>query len=594
MGKKFCNFATIVFLFVVLSFSVTAFAAYSDISLYIERPAAEAGNRFYSGGKYEPKVGSLLGMFAEGDEAVHNPWTGSPFYFDGVPELTGKKHAMYMIYLHYGVHDFNHYLSHYNKAKGTGVGMQISLEPISGLESVVDGDYLRTFARQAKDTGLPIILRFANEMNDGSNPWGNKDPELYKEKFRLVAKIMREEAPNVAMCWSPNDWPFDNSSDKYYPGDEYVDWVGVSSYPPYTSNTKSKHNTKFTDRIKHIYDKYAARKPILLSEGAPIQNIEFEEEPSVTYVAAKEVKEFYDEIARKYPKIKAVFYWSNEEDYGAKRKCKLSTNPTVLAAYKKAIESPYFLKEVDRLDSTIYFADVSNTVVQPEMQKLSAFVALNGRLDIGKVAYKINGQYVGEKTGSPYEISVDFKAYEGQTVKILADVYSENGSYISSKTITAKVGGNLPVPTPKVVTTSTGIKIVPSNHNITLNGEKVEIPCYNINGNNFFKLRDLGVVMNQSNSKFDVGYDEIMKKITLQKGNSYSGVNRVTAKVELKNNPNVQVSPQSLIISNKEISGISAYLVDGNNYFKLADLAKHLNFTVNWNGQSNTIELEVI
>jgi hypothetical protein len=69
------------------------------------------------------------------------------------------------------------------------------------------------------------------------------------------------------------------------------------------------------------------------------------------------------------------------------------------------------------------------------------------------VAYKINGQYVGEKTGSPYEISVDFKAYEGQTVKILADVYSENGSYISSKTITAKVGGNLPAPTPKVVTT---------------------------------------------------------------------------------------------------------------------------------------------
>jgi beta-mannanase len=37
------------------------------------------------------------------------------------------------------------------------------------------------------------------------------------------------------MAWSPNDWLFGDSSDKYYPGDEYVDWVGVSSYPPYTS-----------------------------------------------------------------------------------------------------------------------------------------------------------------------------------------------------------------------------------------------------------------------------------------------------------------------------------------------------------------------
>lgn len=179
------------------------------------------------------------------------------------------------------------------------------------------------------------------------------------------------------------------------------------------------------------------------------------------------------------------------------------------------------------------------------MQKLSAFVALNGRLDVGKVTYKINGQYVGEKSGSPYEISVDFKPYAGQTVNIIADVYSEDGTFISSKTISAKVGGNSS--TPVIVEENATIKIVPSSHNITLNGYKVEMPCYNINGNNFFKLRDLGVVMSSTNAKFEVGFDGSLNKIVLQKGN---------------------------------------------NYFKLADLAKELDFNVNWNDQTNTIEIE--
>lgn len=556
MKKKIFT-ATILFVFLLTSVFVpfTALAAYTDVSFYVERPASEAGSKFYSGAKYEPVLGTYLGMFAEGDEAVHNPWTGDPFYFDGVPKLTGKKHAMYMIYLHYGVHDFNHYMSHYKKAMETGTGMQISLEPNTGLEAVVDGEYLRTFAKQAKATGLPIILRFANEMNDGSNAWGNQDPALYIEKFRLVSRIMKEEAPNVAMCWSPNDWPFNDSSDKYYPGDEYVDWVGISSYPPYNSNTQSKHSKKFSDRIKHIYDKYANRKPIMLSEGAPIQNIEFEDTASVTYVAAKEVKEFYDEIARKYPKIKAVFYWSNEEDYGAKRKCKLSTNPTVLAAYKNAISSPYFLEEMSQKTSPIYYADIKDNIIAPEPQKLSAFVALNGRLDVGKLVYKINGQYVGEKTGSPYEINVDFKAYEGQNIKVSADIYSEEGKLITSKDISAKVGGNLPVaPAPTTPANNDSnnnkdIKIQPSNHKITLNDQAVEIPSYNINGNNFFKLRDLAVVLSQTQAKFDLGYDADLNKIILDKGSDYSGDNKITGKSELKNAPQVQQSPQSLLIS---------------------------------------------
>lgn len=563
----------------MLGAASSALASGTDIRVYMERPSAEAGNKLYRGAKYEPVVGSYLAMFAEGDEAVHNAWTGNPFYFDGVPALTGRAHALYMVYIPYGKMEFNHYASHYKKAQETSTGMQICLEPLDGLESVKDGEYLRKFARQARDSGIPVFLRFANEMNDGSNPWGNKDPNLYKEKFRLVAKIMHEEAPNVVMCWAPNDWP-KNSSDKYYPGDDAVDWVGISAYPPYVSNTKSKHSMKFTDRTKEIYDKYSSRKPVFLSEGAPIQNIEFQDSTSVSYVAAKETKEFYDEVARRYPGIKAVFYWNNDETHGAKRQCKLSDNPTVLSAYKQAISSPFFLSAVGQ-KSPVYFADVQWNAVSPEKQKLSAFMAIDGRLDIGRVAYKINGRYVGEKTGSPYEISYDFSQFAGQSVEIQADIYTTSNAYVTSKKIAAKVQ--------KEPNLSSGIKATPSVHAVTLNGKTVKILGYSINGHNYYMLRDVADALKNTGAKFDVGYDQKKNEVVIERGVSYSGGN--DSKGSLEDNPRVSKSTQSVSIDGSKTDKLDAYLVNQNNYFKLVDLGKTLGFNVEWDGENKTVRI---
>lgn len=575
MQKSFKALSFVLLCFIILTIGNSTSEASTDIRVYLERPASEAGNRFYNGAKYEPTIGSYLGMFAEGDEAVHNAWTGDPFYFDGVPDLTGKQHALYMVYLKYGETDFNHYLSHYNKSKETNAGMQICLQPMDGLESVVDGDYLHKFARQAKESGIPIFLRFANEMNDSSNPWGNKNPNLYKEKFKLVADIMHKEAPNVVMCWAPNDWPF-NSSDKYYPGDDAVDWVGISCYPPYTSNTKSKHSMKFTDKMKEIYDKYADRKPIFLSEGAPIQNIEFQSDPSVTPVAAKEIKELYDETARRYPNIKALFYWNNDETHGAKRLCKLSNNLVALDAYKRAIDSPFFLSSVGQ-NSPIYYADTSGSLIAPEKQKLSAFVAIDGRLDIGKVVYKINGKYIGETVGSPYEINYDFSNLVGKNVVIQTDIYTVSNAYVTTKSITAKVGEK------------SSVSASPSKHDITLNDNPVEIRGYGIEGYNYYKLRDLSHVLKDTNAKFDVEYDQSSNKVEISRRKKYLG--DYSSNV-LNSFPKVNLSSQSISIDGQDVSSVNAYLIDDNNYFKLADLGKKLGFRVEWDEISRTVMIK--
>ena len=58
--------------------------------------------------------------------------------------------------------------------------------------------YLHEFARAARDSKTPIFLRYASEMNGEWVPY-HGDPKAYIEKFRLVARVMHAEAPNVAM-----------------------------------------------------------------------------------------------------------------------------------------------------------------------------------------------------------------------------------------------------------------------------------------------------------------------------------------------------------------------------------------------------------
>ena len=46
-----------------------------------------------------------------------------------------------------------------------------------------------------------------------------------------------------------------------------------------------------------------------------------------------------------------------------------------------------------------------------------------------------------------------------------------------------------------------------ANQKMTLDGKEVEAPFYNINGSNYIKLRDFAVILNETENKFNVSYD---------------------------------------------------------------------------------------
>ncbi len=134
----------------------------------------------------------------------------------------------------------------------------ITLEPHDGLASVTPeaAQELATLIDAYWDeNGVPSIIRFAHEMNGSWYPWAQQ-PAAYVSAYRTVADAVHRLAPASAMAWAPNEgagYPFiggvyastdaslDTNGDgditnrddpyaPYWPGDDAVDWVGMSIY----------------------------------------------------------------------------------------------------------------------------------------------------------------------------------------------------------------------------------------------------------------------------------------------------------------------------------------------------------------------------
>jgi beta-mannanase len=112
-------------------------------------------------------------------------------------------------------------------------------QPEFALRRLLAGDYdelIRNWAASARDWRRPLLLRFAPEMNGDWNSWspglnGNTARE-YVAVWRHVHDLFASVgARNVEWVWSPNV-AFSGSTPirDVYPGDAYVDWVGVDGY----------------------------------------------------------------------------------------------------------------------------------------------------------------------------------------------------------------------------------------------------------------------------------------------------------------------------------------------------------------------------
>lgn len=388
---------------------------YSDV--YVERNAS-GNTKNFTNAKLEPKVGCYLGALAPHEQTLYGAT-----YFREFPALVGKDLAGYLIYMNYG-DNIETFRTHFQEAKNNDCSIELALEPNSGLDMVQDDETLRTFARKLNEFDAPVFLRFANEMNDTGNAWHLEGPEKYKEKFKIVANVIHEEAPKVAMVWAPNNFPF-TKIDMYYPGDEYVDWVGLSIYavnqPEVDPMDQGIDRRNYSSEFEHVYKTYSDRKPIMLSEGAA-SYIDVRDNRDITNEAMIKLRQFYTTIPRKYPRVKALFYWSKiDTNLGY---FDLTKNQGILNVYKDVIQDPYYISHMSET-SPIYYENIGNVELNNGVEKISSFMK-NYEPNINKVQYFIDGNQIGEATKRPFEITYDFSKLNKNNAKFKVVAYKDD------------------------------------------------------------------------------------------------------------------------------------------------------------------------
>lgn len=136
----------------------------------------------------------------------------------------------------------------------------------------------------------------------------------------------------------------------------------------------------------------------------------------------------------------------------------------------------------------------------------------------------------------------------------------------------------------------TGITAVPTSSKVLLDGNDVNIKSYNIENNNYFKLRDIAMILDGSKKSFNVEWDNSKNAINIVKNKKYSPVGAEFSNQE-KSNKSAVKSNSEVYLNGKKIT-LTAYNIDGSNYFKLRDIAETLDFEVIWDSVQNAVIIE--
>lgn len=128
---------------------------------------------------------------------------------------------------------------------------------------------------------------------------------------------------------------------------------------------------------------------------------------------------------------------------------------------------------------------------------------------------------------------------------------------------------------------------------ISVDGSDYLLDAYNIGNYNYFKLRDIAYILSGTEKQFDVTWDGSKKTINLLSGKSYTAVGNELSVTHDNIKKTAIPNTSSILLDGKEIK-LTAYSIDGYNYFKLRDLATVFDFYVEWDSYYGTIIIETI
>ena len=291
-----------------------------------------------------------------------------------------------------------------------------SPEGTAGAQRVLSSDsYINEGVRAMGQLDATVLLRVGAEMNN----WSECDPNTYIQAFRKVATAAAAYS-NIQMVFSPNDISNRNVTiEQFYPGDQYVDWIGVSTYQNTNYNDLygasmsyafggAAGSNPFYGTGVYDYDPLiiiqpvvelarAHNKPMIISECGFAHRSNSGDQ---TAYAVDQVTKFYSYVNMVYPEVKAVFYFDvnmpgEQYDYA------LNDNSALRAAYDKAIaDNGAYLYEGDT--SATGWEELSQTqLTDTGTLRLAAYVSYPGTRNI-TVEYYVDGALAATSSQAPY------------------------------------------------------------------------------------------------------------------------------------------------------------------------------------------------
>jgi len=240
-------------------------------------------------------------------------------------------------------------------------------ESLFSLQNIINGDFdddLRQWARAAKQDNIPLLIDFGVEVNGRWFPWNGSwngggetsaygapdypdGPERFRDAYRHIIKLFRSEQVkhvtwffHVTMHTTepPNAW---NEPKWYYPGDDYIDWIGVSIYG------ELYPALNYWDSFDDVMENNDAYLKVLeISSKKPYAILEM----GVTDHSVDGSKQawlngaFQSILSQKYIPFKALNYWHEDWDNnGSMTTLKINSSAGVLNTFQTNIANPVFI-----------------------------------------------------------------------------------------------------------------------------------------------------------------------------------------------------------------------------------------------------------
>ncbi|HNW90719.1 MAG TPA: T9SS type A sorting domain-containing protein [Bacteroidales bacterium] len=373
-------------------------------------------------------------------------------------DSTGKKHAFFTRYI-----ESNSWANLTDAAlwnwaeslKDTGINATpvLFVKPGCSFDSIsnslLDSNYSE-FAQKCVDYNCPILFAFGYEMNGWWAPYCDTSGIKYIAAYQHVYNIIHSVAPNVQFCWVPLQVWGQKPYDRFYPGDIYVDWVGLNVYDRDYDCINLCTSGMFTSSIDadSFYTVYSANKnkPMLIGETALFDaNLDPYISTPLTYQQQADEKndwinQVYDTatLLSNYPNINLICYFHTRKvesftsiciptpvDITADWRIPLDTANDL---YRSLISNSYFLtKELDSCifasinENNINADDFLHVYPNPASEKITIETQEKSIIEI----LNIQGQLVKSIKSNDSKTNIDVSAL--QSGMYLVEVKTENG-----------------------------------------------------------------------------------------------------------------------------------------------------------------------